>query len=538
MAITRSHPFNQRAGTPATPKKASFHPLLNRVRDRPGAVISKQLRVNQGAKKRARGPGAQLQAELESAVLGIVPAKDYKGKLRFLFVPYPDVRDIAEETHLAIDASNTSSRFLARYPMYSAENMSTIQQELGKGFASHGMTSTKPYYEIPILHQGVVTMLHLSHSFNRDVTIKCWKWLQAQLETVTARSRSASSAKVHHTPPRKPPSHQRRAQQHPLFSDSKTSCIIFLHWTIDPGPPTANIYAAIATIQSTRPHHLFRAFPSQTELTHETTKLPDIHALNAIASTSPQKYAYRPRTCLTHGERNHDPTRCPLRGQRQIIMKRTHSCGGEHVQLIDGDSALPRHREPSTDPAIPHRWFGQSYEPFFSRFGEFRVFIAARPSPSLTALRGRKGRILHTVVTEWVCAHDPGAMYARVATPQDFTDDASVRPLTATDLHDFALYIYDALRSRDDWREHYESLEMGVRLDVGVASKRTLRKEGGKRGRGEEKRFFVNEITRFYGADYFSQHTLGAPQQEVCWAFAEAVDGYFGSEKVEVKDER
>ena len=129
-------------------------------------------------------------------------------------------------------------------------------------------------------------------------------------------------------------------------------------------------------------------------------------------------------------------------------------------------------------------------------------------------------------------------MYARVATPQDFTDDASVRPLTATDLHDFALYIYDALRSRDDWREHYESLEMGVRLDVGVASKRTLRKEGGKRGRGEEKRFFVNEITRFYGADYFSQHTLGAPQQEVCWAFAEAVDGYFGSEKVEVKDER
>lgn len=80
---------------------------------------------------------------------------------------------------------------------------------------------------------------------------------------------------------------------------------------------------------------------------------------------------------------------------------------------------------------------------------------------------------------------------------------------------------------------------MGVRLDVGVASKRTLRKEGGKRVRvkGEEKRFFVNEITRFYGADYFSQHTLGAPQQEVCWAFAEAVDGYFGVEKGEVKEE-
>lgn len=67
---------------------------------------------------------------------------------------------------------------------------------------------------------------------------------------------------------------------------------------------------------------------------------------------------------------------------------------------------------------------------------------------------------------------------------------------------------------------------------------------GGKKGTtegktgGGEKRFFVNEITRFYGADYFSQHTLGAPQQEVCWAFAEAVDGYFGVERGVVKGER
>lgn len=105
---------------------------------------------------------------------------------------------------------------------------------------------------------------------------------------------------------------------------------------------------------------------------------------------------------------------------------------------------------------------------------------------------------------------------------------------------------------------------MGVRLDVGVAvkngrvggkkqglgveveggeervvveggEKRVAVTEGGEKRvvvtEGEEKRFFVNEITRFYGADYFSQHTLGAPQQEVCWAYAEAMDGYFGAEK-------
>lgn len=67
---------------------------------------------------------------------------------------------------------------------------------------------------------------------------------------------------------------------------------------------------------------------------------------------------------------------------------------------------------------------------------------------------------------------------------------------------------------------------MGVRLDIGVGTSRSGK--GGSSSREEgQGRFFVNEITRFYGADYFSQHTLGAPQQEVCWAFVESVDGYF-----------
>ena len=524
MAIIRTHPSRQRAGTPVTPTKASSHALLNRVCDRPGAAISKQLRASQDSGKRTRSPSAQLRAELESAVSGIASAKGHEEALRILFVPYPDVKDIAEETHLAIDASNTSDRFLARYPMYDAENMSMIQQELGKGFASHGMTSTKPYYEIPILHQGVVTMQHLSHSFNRDVTFRSWEWLQAQLKMVTARPKCSSTAKVRYPPPRKTPTHPRKAQQHALFSDSNIPGIIFLHWTVDPGPSTAEInaiYATIASIQSSRPGQLFRAFPSHSELTRETSKIPDIHTLDAIASTSPPNYTYRPQTCFTHGERAHDMTRCPLRGHRQIIMKRTRSCGGDHVEYIDGDTALPRHR-----PSPPHRWFGQSYEPSFSLFGEFRVYITASPSPGHPrALRGREGRVRHTVVTEWVRGHDPGAMYARAATSLDFRAP-DVRPLGLADLHAFALYIYDRLRSREDWREQFESLEMGVRLDVGVGTEGVKGEEEEEKGKGEEKkRFFVNEITRFYGADYFSQHTLGTPQQEVCWAFAEAVDG-------------
>lgn len=117
-------------------------------------------------------------------------------------------------------------------------------------------------------------------------------------------------------------------------------------------------------------------------------------------------------------------------------------------------------------------------------------------------------------------------MYARVATAYDFSHSPHLSPLTLSDLHAFALHVYGRLRAQE---AGYESLEVGVRLDVGVG----IEKGKGK-GKGEERRFFVNEITRFYGADFFSQHTLGAPQQEVCLGFAEAMDGYFGTGKREL----
>lgn len=124
-------------------------------------------------------------------------------------------------------------------------------------------------------------------------------------------------------------------------------------------------------------------------------------------------------------------------------------------------------------------------------------------------------------------------MYARVATPYDFLNSQHLSPLTLPDLHAFALHVYGRLLEREDRKTAYESLEVGVRLDIGVG----VQKGKGKgKGKGE-KRFFVNEITRFYGADFFSQHTLGAPQQEVCLGFAEAMDKYFGVEKVKAEDE-
>jgi hypothetical protein len=61
------------------------------------------------------------------------------------------------------------------------------------------------------------------------------------------------------------------------------------------------------------------------------------------------------------------------------------------------------------------------------------------------------------------------------------------------ELEDFALFIFDALRNRPDWSSNYESLEIGVRLDIGISPASGCC------------RYFVNEITRIYEADFFAE---------------------------------
>ena len=222
MAITRSHISKKRAGTPPAPSKEPPYSLRNRVNDRPGAAITKPLRPSRGEKKRAPRASTQLRDELETAAVSGVAARRHKESPRFLFVPYPDVQDIDEETHLAIDASNISDRFLARYPMYNSQNMAMIQRELGKGFATYGMMCTKPYVALPIVHQGVATFQHLSHSFNRDVTFRSWDWLLAQLKMVNTRPKRSPAAKRQDSQSFKPSTRPRKAQQDAIFSDHRS----------------------------------------------------------------------------------------------------------------------------------------------------------------------------------------------------------------------------------------------------------------------------------------------------------------------------
>ena len=70
------------------------------------------------------------------------------------------------------------------------------------------------------------------------------------------------------------------------------------------------------------------------------------------------------------------------------------------------------------------------------------------------------------------------------------------------------------LRARSDWREHFETLEIAVRVDVGVSS--------GEHGF----RFFVNEITRLVGYGYMFSSYLASPYMILCRGVADALARY------------
>ena len=65
----------------------------------------------------------------------------------------------------------------------------------------------------------------------------------------------------------------------------------------------------------------------------------------------------------------------------------------------------------------------------------------------------------------------------------------------------------------------FESLEVGVRLDIGLSPGRT----------GSAPQFFVNEITRWYEASFFSTDICAKPHDQLCTKFAASFSSWINS---------
>ncbi|KAF7571208.1 hypothetical protein PtrM4_112100 [Pyrenophora tritici-repentis] len=408
---------------------------------------------------------------------------------KLFWVSFPDTKRLDETATLAIQLFPEDRESLGHDPWLAEACSMTLHN-----------TVIPSGNEDCFIHQGLVTALATKALAQISVDVHTWDWLATQLQgNLLSRSCTDKDGNALHG-------------------------ILFLHWTTnEPTNPTLDkVYNTVRLLKHIHPAS-FRVYPNENEAEQERNKLGDIRALDEVASSSPQEFSYRPRTCYGHGP-------CKLRGYQTTVHKRTQSGCATHVhvrkrgdhyeltcqpeaQMLETTSQNSRGRKkkpivaskssktPAHSADYSAHWFHQEFVPSLQSC-EFRVFIATEPSKK--GIRGRIGQVIAIAKTSF--NSDTQALAVREFLPEDLEP-----ALTRLDLVRFALFVFERLRARPDSMIFFESLEVGVRLDIGVANTRTAKKA-----------FFVNEITRWYGAHYFSYHICAEPKTQICKAFAGA----------------
>ena len=363
--------------------------------------------------------------------------------------------------------------------MFNQVNLAEMRKKFGIGYAAYDRSS-KP--SVPVIHQDLATC-YLLQDLKRQVNFENWAWFHKQAHLL---EKSGSGC----------------AEQAMAFRPGDRSFVLLLH----PGRLNSKLRQSYATLETqvhSSPNRV-AVFPSLTELDYTCQKTGDLEALEELAAG----HHYRPKTCFIGGESFHFPhNHCPLNGQQRYIAKRNNSACSMHVR--ERDMSIDHEPRQMVSALGIDRWFYQEQVPFLKDVGEFRVFITTVSSPH--GIRGRQGYHLHSIFTRPRLTQGLAAF----ALDDYFWSQhimAHVTPLTQNDLHTFALSVFEGLRARSDWKTYYESLEIGVRLDIGVSP---------------DRRFFVNEVTRIWCGDFFSEPTLADPKRKIVWAVAKALDEYF-----------
>ena len=432
------------------------------------------------------------------------PVRSFKpsaSTLQVLWCGIPDVQNIAKSDLLGIPFSKSDQEILRDNVLdwlvaEEADELRTLQKDLGAGFIKSKLADG------PVIHQSVVTLLLARRSSAIHVTFQNWAWVKKQLE---------SDSLLWSTPYTEVGGARRTLPT-----------VIFVSSTLTEWPdylPTDDFYKKISEVADA--HGNLRVYPSKTETDRAHHKIGDIRALDMIAESSEYAFSYRPKTCFGIGQ----CTMADLSAEK-MVLKRGRSCGAADViitDLSDREKLRCTISEEIVDRALaPHgpHWLHQEYVETLQTLGEFRVFICS-PSRS-RATYAECGEIICVARTrvEWKTK----AFAARqVDVHNDFKwccdgreEDADETARSKfQELCAFALHTYSGLRQRQDAYECYESLEIGVRLDIGISD---LSSKG---------RFFVNEVTRWHAADFFSRLILPYPHIDICRVYAERVIQYF-----------
>jgi hypothetical protein len=167
----------------------------------------------------------------------------------------------------------------------------------------------------------------------------------------------------------------------------------------------------------------------------------------------------------------------------------------------------------------------QEYVSSLVTFGEFRVFIATQAGDDGT----RTPYIVHAIRTWWTDKNSKSFDDTTLSKPENLGYHYSAACVTREDVWheypslDYAKLVSFALRTYRNLQSleaiGFQSLDVGARLDIGVAPDGT--------------QFFVNELTRWYGAHHFALHTQSQPGDEICRAYAKAFAETSAAKQVE-----
>lgn len=239
--------------------------------------------------------------------------------------------------------------------------------------------------------------------------------------------------------------------------------LIVFCWSGTPNMPWIHaVYEQLAALKAR-----IRCYPDFGDLHESERKIGDIAALDHIAAnTLDEIFQYRPETCFK-------PNNCTL--PAPFVVKRTHSSGGENVELdpvgdqatrlrcratprrrrsprISGESdksriialKLPRETLLYMQTSTPI-WFHQAKVPSLINYGEFRLIIVTLPDE--TGLRGSRGAVFeafHTIPRAGRPSEPLVSVMNRV--PAALLNAEHCGSRTYQDLEDFALWVFEELR--------------------------------------------------------------------------------------------
>ena len=390
------------------------------------------------------------------------------------------------EKNLVVRFLKTTNELEEALPWFNLPDLKISQKSLGPAFVN----SIGPTQQ-PDIHQGLVLMQIVKHLYDAEVSVHPWNGFR---EDFVGPEESQTMKSM-------------------LLDDEQNlrSTIIVLSCDaaicVESGMDL--LYSRLERLRSCYGARVC-AFPGQTEALRARAKIRDLQALDELAHTYE---SWRPITC-------YPVTKCSLEDAETTVHKRQESSGGECVQIKHrGDNGKltcmkkdiserkKRKMHAEATEAKP-LWFHQEFVSTFADWGEFRVFIVTKQEPhSRRGLGGMIVAIAHTVNS----TTDDDTMHVEQVTNATFTRIGS--GLCLEDLKHIAMRTFNGLRARDDWKQTFESLEVGVRLDVAISP-------------NLPRSFFVNEITRWYSAAFFSDDIMAEPKYTLCEEFAKAFTTY------------